>query len=199
MSDFNYKSAAIYIRYSSENNFESALERINEFLNFRGYFVEDIFSDRDNDLHQPDLNTFIKSLSSENYGAFCVVDMKHLPSVASRTDDFFEFVASLSNHSIRFFSIAEGLDSNGSAQKFVSQSFERIEDLKPFFKKTAALVGMQKAKESGKHIGRPFSSDYSKVYELRKAGLSYRKISEVLGISKGTVQHALSVERSSKL
>ena len=39
--------------------------------------------------------------------------------------------------------------------------------------------------------GRPRTADYKAIYRCRDRGISIQKIAEMLGVSRGSVQHAL--------
>lgn len=53
-------------------------------------------------------------------------------------------------------------------------------------------AGLRNAKAKGKRIGRPLQPvDPAKILTLRAAGLSWRKISEELGLGLGTVYRAI--------
>ena len=51
--------------------------------------------------------------------------------------------------------------------------------------------GLERARQLGRHIGRPKSADHALIRELRKQGMSIRQIARRVCTSTSTVQYAI--------
>ncbi len=52
---------------------------------------------------------------------------------------------------------------------------------------------LRKSQADGNHIGRKIAADYNLIYKLRDAGMGTQKIANIVGCSRGSVQHAIRI------
>jgi DNA invertase Pin-like site-specific DNA recombinase len=96
--------------------------------------------------------------------------------------DFFQSVG------IDFVSYQENIDTTTPAGKLMFTMVSAFAEFERSIIQERVRAGLSKAKAQGKRLGRPKKKvDTTRIKELRKAGLSVRKVAEVLGVSKTMV------------
>ena len=78
--------------------------------------------------------------------------------------------------------------------KMVFTVIGAVAELERSLIKERVIMGLERARKQGKQLGRPkIIVDREKVIRLREEGLSLRKIAEMLGIGKDSVNAILMV------
>ncbi len=96
---------------------------------------------------------------------------------------------------IDFISLSESLDTSTPMGKMVYTVIAAVAELERSLIRERVVMGINRARASGKRLGRPSGSraDIEKIYKLRGRGLSLREIATQTGVSKSTVSRLLSV------
>ena len=92
---------------------------------------------------------------------------------------------------VDFISLHEGVDTSTPNGRLVFGIFASIAEFERELIRDRVRSGIAAARARGKRLGRPKATvDVSRIAALRAQGLSWAKISEVLGIGEGTVRRA---------
>jgi DNA invertase Pin-like site-specific DNA recombinase len=101
-------------------------------------------------------------------------------------------LADLSVYGIAFISLRDNLDLSTPSGRLMFQIIGAMAEFERALIQERVRAGLRNAKAKGKRIGRPRQKvDSSKVAALRAEGLSWRSISERLGLGLGTVYRAI--------
>jgi DNA invertase Pin-like site-specific DNA recombinase len=101
-------------------------------------------------------------------------------------------LADLSVYGIAFISLRDNLDLSTPSGRLMFQIIGAMAEFERALIQERVRAGLRNAKAKGKRIGRPRQQvDSSKVVALRAEGLSWRSISERLGLGLGTVYRAI--------
>lgn len=105
-------------------------------------------------------------------------------------------LADLSAYGIAFISLRDNLDLSTPSGRLMFQIIGAMAEFERALIQERVRAGLRNAKAKGKRIGRPQQHvDSSKVAALRAEGLSWRCISERLGLGLGTVYRAIDHTR----
>jgi DNA invertase Pin-like site-specific DNA recombinase len=107
--------------------------------------------------------------------------------------EFVDRVLALDRAGVRFIAVTQGIDTDqGSpAGKLLMHILAAIAEFERDLIRERVKAGVAEAKRKGKHCGRPkkvFRRD--EAVNLRRKGMSWRKIAEVLGVPQATVRLA---------
>ena len=184
--------AVIYARVStSDQNCESQLKEIREYLSRMGWenageYVDTGFSG--SKASRPALDQLMKDASLRKFD--CVVVYK-LDRFGRSVLHLNSQLAILESLGIRFVAISQGIDtdSKNPTSRLLLHILSSVAEFERELIKERTLCGIRAAKAKGKTLGRPqriFKRD--EVVRLRdEEGLSWRKISEQLGVPTMTV------------
>ena len=94
---------------------------------------------------------------------------------------------------IDFISLSESLDTSTPMGKMVYTVIAAVAELERSLIRERVVMGINRARASGKRLGRPSGSraDIEKISKLRGRGLSLREIASQTGVSKSTVSRLL--------
>ena len=188
------KRAAIYARVSTHNgqNPEMQLEEVRKFCVARGWKVVNEFVDAG------------VSGSKERRPALdrLLIDCRHRAIdavVVYRYDRFARSLRQLVNAleefralGIDFVSLHEGVDTSTPNGRLVFGIFASIAEFERELIRDRVKSGLASAKAKGVHLGRPKRAvDAARIATLRKAGLSWRQISQQMSIGEGTARRAV--------
>ncbi len=132
--------------------------------------------------------------SDIDQGKISTVVVKSIDDICngiSDEDDLLSLLCLMSEKEIRFISIDEGVDLMGSQSKLALMVLNRYRRAAFQTKSANVRSGIQKAKKSGKTLGRPAKRDQQKIKQLRLQGLTIQKIADLLKISVGSVHRSL--------
>ena len=183
--------AVIYARVStSDQNCEAQLKEIREYLSRMGWenageFVDTGFSG--SKASRPALDQLMKDASLRKFD--CVVVYK-LDRFGRSVLHLNQQLAILESLSIRFVAISQGIDTDAKnpTSRLLLHILSSVAEFERELIKERTLCGIKSAKAKGKTLGRPkriFQRD--EVVRLRDEGMSWRKISEKLGVPTMTV------------
>lgn len=184
--------AVIYARVSTaDQNCASQLKEVREYLVRMGWenageFVDTGFSG--SKASRPALDQLMKDASLRKFD--CVVVYK-LDRFGRSVLHLNQQLAILESLSIRFVAISQGIDTDAKnpTSRLLLHILSSVAEFERELIKERTLCGIRAAKAKGKTLGRPqriFKRD--EVVRLRdEEGLSWRKISEQLGVPTMTV------------
>ncbi len=94
---------------------------------------------------------------------------------------------------IDFISVSESVDTSTPMGKMVYTVIAAVAELERSLIRERVIMGINRAKASGKRLGRPSGSraDIEEIFKLRGRGLSLRGIASQTGVSKSTVSRLL--------
>jgi DNA invertase Pin-like site-specific DNA recombinase len=102
-------------------------------------------------------------------------------------------LADLSAYGIAFISLRDHLGLSTPSGRLMFQIIGTMAEFERALIQERVKAGLRNAKAKGKRIGRPrLQVDRLRVLELRAQGLSWRQVSECLGLGLGTVYRAVS-------
>ena len=94
---------------------------------------------------------------------------------------------------IDFISLSESVDTPTPMGKMIFTILGAVAELERSLIKERVAMGIQRARKQGKTLGRPrVEVDARRVARLRPSGRSWREITGLLGVSKGTAQRAVA-------
>ena len=183
--------AVIYARVSTaDQNCASQLKEVREYLVRMGWenageFVDTGFSG--SKASRPALDQLMKDASLRKFD--CVVVYK-LDRFGRSVLHLNQQLAILESLSIRFVAISQGIDTDAKnpTSRLLLHILSSVAEFERELIKERTLCGIKSAKAKGKTLGRPkriFQRD--EVVRLRDEGMSWRKISEKLGVPTMTV------------
>ncbi|TPM06131.1 MULTISPECIES: recombinase family protein [unclassified Mesorhizobium] len=162
-------------------------------LNAKG--AEKIFSEKGSgqDGHRPELARCLEYLRDGD-----TLIVTKLDRLARSTSDLYRIMSALTEKNVGFKVLDdEFVDTTTRTGKLVLGVLALIAEFETDIRKERQLEGIAKAKTEGRIGGRPRIIDNSKrasIGELRSQGLSIRKIATEVGLSKTSVQKALSAD-----
>lgn len=190
---------ALYARVSTLNGQqdpEMQLTELREYAIRRGLSIHEEFVDQGvsgSKESRPALNRLMADAKRCRFDAVLVwkIDrfgrsLKHLVNS----------LADLSAYGIAFISLRDNLDLSTPSGRLMFQIIGAMAEFERALIQERVKAGLRNAKAKGKRIGRPRQPvDSSKALALRAQGLSWRSISERLGLGLGTVYRAVSSHR----
>ena len=98
---------------------------------------------------------------------------------------------------VDFISLSESIDTSTPMGKMVFTIISAVAELKRSLIRERIVMGLHKARQQGKKLGRPrLSVDVQRLRKLKSEGLSLRAIARETGISRTTVSDLLSASSS---
>ncbi|MBN2565030.1 MAG: recombinase family protein, partial [Candidatus Eisenbacteria bacterium] len=95
---------------------------------------------------------------------------------------------------VDFVSMTEGVDTSTSTGKLMFGIISAFAQFERDLIRERTMAGLERARKSGKRLGRPRKVfNRSQAERLKAAGLSVRQIAEKLGVSKSIVQRELAL------
>jgi DNA invertase Pin-like site-specific DNA recombinase len=81
--------------------------------------------------------------------------------------------------------------------KLVFQIIGAVAEFEKDIIRERVVAGLENAKQKGKQLGRPKIHDgiLKKAKDLRKQGISFRKIEKQLGVGEGTIRKTIKKEQ----
>ncbi len=93
---------------------------------------------------------------------------------------------------VQFVAVKDNVDYTTPAGQLFVQMLGSLAEFEKSLLRERTMMGLAHAKAQGKRLGRPRLERDDEIYLLCKNGLSYREIQKLTGISKGSIQRALS-------
>lgn len=190
------RRVALYARVSTLNGHqdpEMQLSELREYATRRGLSIHEDYVDQGvsgSKESRPALNRLMSDAQRCRFDAVLVwkIDrfgrsLKHLVNS----------LADLSAYGIAFISLRDNLDLSTPSGRLMFQIIGAMAEFERALIQERVKAGLRNAKAKGKRIGRPRQRvDSLLVQNLRAEGLSWRSISERLGLGLGTVYRAVA-------
>ncbi len=187
------KRAAIYARVSTHNgqNPEMQLEEIRAFCSNRGWKIVEEYVDTGISgakEHRPGLDRLLEACRRRLVDAVVVYRYDRFARSLRQLVNALEEFRALG---IDFVSLHEGVDTSTPNGRLVFGIFASIAEFERELIRDRVRSGLASAKAKGKRLGRPrVVVDRNRIAALRRAGTSWAKIGEALGVGEGTVRRA---------
>jgi DNA invertase Pin-like site-specific DNA recombinase len=189
---------ALYARVSTlhgQQDPEMQLSELREYADRRGLSIHEEYVDQGvsgSKESRPALNCLMTDAQKCRFDAVLVwkIDrfgrsLKHLVNS----------LADLSAYGIAFISLRDNLDLSTPSGRLMFQIIGAMAEFERALIQERVKAGLRNAKAKGKRIGRPRQRvDSFQVLKLRAEGLSWRGISERLGLGLGTVYRAVRAD-----
>ena len=185
--------AAIYARVSTKDQHcEMQLTDLRKYAGRQEWETVEYVEKASSVKKRPIFEAMLKDAQA---GKVDVVLVWRIDRFARSMKDFVSTTLQLSSWRVRLISITEGVDSGNENPfaKFMLGLLALLAELERNIIVERVNAGLAEAKRQGKHCGRPakvFRRDRAK--ELRKQGMSWRKIAAELGVDFATVRRAVA-------
>ena len=192
------KRVAIYARVSTtDQSTDSQLLDLRRFVADRGWHLHREYTDngisgtKDN---RPALNQLMDDAKKRK---FSVVLVWRFDRFARSTKHLILALEEFRNLGVDFVSYQENIDTSSPLGSAIFTIISAVAQLERDIIAERVKMGLRRAKENGKRLGRPqgTSLDIEAASRLRREGMGLRQIAEKLGSSKTTVGRVLA-ERS---
>jgi DNA invertase Pin-like site-specific DNA recombinase len=177
------RRCAVYARVSTDDQDESLqLTALQEFVSQRRWdlkaeYVDHGVSSRD---VRPQLERLMKDAHK---GKFDVVAVWKFDRFARSTRELVFALEQFQSWGIDFVSVTQSIDTSGPMGKLVFSVLAAIAEFERSLIAERVIAGMQEARRKGKHCGRPAKEfDVERAAELRRTGLSWRKLAGSTGM-----------------
>jgi DNA invertase Pin-like site-specific DNA recombinase len=115
--------------------------------------------------------------------------------LARSTTSLFRILSELEARGVKFECTDQDISTNSPTGKLLLSVLAGVAEFERELIRDRTKAGLARARAKGKRLGRPPKRvDMIKARELRDEGLSYRKIAEVLGITRPTLWKRLKNE-----
>lgn len=185
--------AAIYARVSTHNgqNPEMQLEELRAYCKRRGWEIAGEYVDvgiSGAKEHRPALDRLLVLCRKRSVDAVVVYRYDRFARSLRQLVNALEEFRALG---IDFVSLHEGVDTSTPNGRLVFGIFASIAEFERELIRDRVRSGLASAKARGKRLGRPrVIVDADRIATLRRAGISWAKIGETLGVGEGTVRRA---------
>lgn len=184
---------ALYARVSTNNGQspEMQLAEMREYASHRGFKIVAEYVDQGisgSKESRPELNRLMADAHRRKFDAVLCwkIDrfgrsLKHLVNA----------LADLDGYRVAFISLKDNLDLSTPSGRLMFQIIGAMAEFERALIQERVRAGLKNARARGKRLGRPRTSvDAAQVAELRTSGVSWRQISERMGVGVGTVRRA---------
>ena len=184
------KQVAIYARVStSGQNAENQLLELRRFVSMRGWsateYVDQGFSGAKTEEQRPALKALMDAARRRHIDAVVCWDFSRFARSMRQLVDALDLFRALD---VSFISLREGIDTTTANGRLMFGIFASLAEFERELIRERVLLGLRKAKEAGKRLGRPRSLfDEERALELKAKGLRVRAIGMMLGVSKDKV------------
>ena len=190
----NETKVAIYCRVSTnEQHVETQIEAIRKYCEIQNWSIEEIYQDvgvsgaQDS---RPDLDKLKRDCSKGKFKAIVVFKFDRM---ARSVSHLLECLELFRKHGVDFISISEGIDTSTAVGRMVFTFLGAIAEFERSLIRERVVAGLQRAKSSGTHCGRPRKGfDLSTALQLRQSGLGLKQVAKRLGIPRSTLHRSLS-------
>ncbi len=186
---------ALYARVSTANNGQSPemqLRELREYIDRRdwksvGEYVDTVISGARE--KRPELDRLMSDAHRRRFDAVVVWKFDRFARSVSHLLRALETFKALG---IEFVSLSEQVDTSTPTGKMVFTVLGAVAELERSLIAERVRAGLRNARAKGKRLGRPqVAVDIAKVKALRAQGRSWREISALMGMGRGTAQRAL--------
>ena len=190
-----------YVRVSTASqDATNQLLELRRYVAARGWesqeFVDQGISGSKTEEHRPALKSLMQVAKRRQIDAVVVWSFDRFARSMRQLVDALDSFQALG---ISFISLREGIDTTTANGRLVFGIFASLAQFEKELIRERVLLGLSRAKETGKQLGRPRASiDVEHALKLKADGLSARKIAAALGVGKDTVIRVLSENPSTK-
>lgn len=184
-------NVGIYARVSTAGqDTENQLIELRRYIGARSWtgteFVDHAFSGSKTEDERPALKSLMQAARARQIDAVVVWDFSRFARSMRQLVDALDLFRSLD---VSFISLREGIDTTTANGRLMFGIFASLAEFERELIRERVLLGLRKAKEAGKRLGRPeLSFDTEKALELKSSGLSNDAIGRTLGVSRETVR-----------
>ena len=189
------KRVALYARVSTKNKDqdpETQLMALREYAGHRGFDIADEYVDvgiSGAKERRPELDRLMTDARKRKIDAVLVARFDRFARSTRHLVLALEEFQSLGVH---FISLSESIDTSTPIGKMVFTIIGAVAELERSLIRERVVMGLARARKQGKRLGRPrVHVDALEITALREQGHSWREITELLGVSKGTAQRAV--------
>ena len=185
------KRIAIYARVSTDRQAaESQLNALREYIDKRAWAISKEYIDEGYTGSTTKRPAFAAMMADARKRSFDILLVYKLDRLSRSLKDLIATLDDLHSLGIDFISYDNGLDTTTPTGRLI---FNVVGDVAEFEKdiiRERVKAGLENAKRKGKLLGRPPLSPrlLAQANQLRKQGLSFRKIGLQLGIPESTVR-----------
>ncbi|PCI26306.1 resolvase [Candidatus Kaiserbacteria bacterium] len=159
--------------------------RQNNIKSYRLFFDEGISGSKSS---RPQLDVMMSEVRSGNVDAVVVYSFSRF---ARSTQHLLSALQEFDQHEVSFVSLSEQLDTSTAIGRALFTIISAIAELERELISERVKCGLENAKAKGKKLGREKSRNSKLIRELANKRLSQRKIAELVGCCKSTVQREL--------
>ena len=177
------KRAALYARVSTDDQDESMqLNELRQMVVQRGWELKGEYVDHGVSSRsvRPQLEALMRDAQKHK---FDVVAVWKFDRFARSTRELVFALEQFQSWGIDFVSFTQSVDTSGSMGRLVFSVLAAIAEFERDLIRERVIAGMKEAKRRGKHCGRPMIEfNMDQAAELRKNGLSWRKLASATGV-----------------
>ncbi|MHA2218935.1 MAG: recombinase family protein [Candidatus Hodarchaeales archaeon] len=188
------KLVAIYARVSTDKQkVDMQLNELRSFVKRSGWKIYKEFIDEGYTGSNTKRPAFNEMISESRKRKFDILLVWKLDRLSRSLKDLINTLDELSDLGINFISYDNNLDTTTPTGKLVFQIIGAVAEFEKDIIRERVVAGLENARQKGKRLGRPTISNYTqeKAKDLRKQGLSFRKIEKQLGVGEGTLRKKL--------
>jgi DNA invertase Pin-like site-specific DNA recombinase len=184
---------AIYARVSTNNAQDPSMQtrELREYADHRGWSVTGEYVDRGvsgGKESRPAMNRLLNAIHERKCDVVLVWKMDRW---ARSLRNLVNSLADLEARGVAFVSLRDNVDLTTPSGRLMVQIIGAMAEFERALIQERVKAGLRNARAKGMRIGRPrVEVDGRQVMALREAGVSWSKICERTGLSKGTAQRA---------
>ena len=186
---------AIYARVSTDKQkVDMQLNELRDFVKRSGWKVYKEFIDEGYTGSNTKRPAYNEMISESRKRKFDILVVWKLDRLSRSLKDLINTLDELGYLGINFISYDNNLDTTTPTGKLVFQIIGAVAEFEKDIIRERVVAGLENAKQKGTQLGRPKIHDgiLDKAKELRKQGLSFRKIEKQLGVGEGTIRKKIN-------
>jgi DNA invertase Pin-like site-specific DNA recombinase len=192
------KTVAIYARVSTDKQkVDMQLNELRDFVNRSGWKVYKEFIDEGYTGSNTKRPAFSEMRHEARKRKFDILLVWKLDRLSRSLKDLINTLDELGHLGINFISYDNNLDTTTPTGKLVFLIIGAVAEFEKDIIRERVVAGLENAKQKGKQLGRPKIHDgiLENAKELRKQGMSFRKIEKQLGVGEGTIRKTIKKEQ----
>ena len=185
------QTVAIYARVSTDKQkVDMQLNQLRDFVKRSSWKVYKEFSDEGYTGSNTKRPAFTEMRQEARKRKFDILLVWKLDRLSRSLKDLINTLDELGHVGINFISYDNNLDTTTPTGKLVFQIIGAVAEFEKDIIRERVVAGLENARQKGKKLGRPKIHDgiLEKAKELRKQGISFRKIEKQLGVGEGTIR-----------
>ena len=185
------KKVAIYARVSTDRqSAESQLNALREYIDKRAWAISKEYIDEGYTGSTTKRPAFAAMMADARKRSFDILLVYKLDRLSRSLKDLIATLDDLHSLGIDFISYDNGLDTTTPTGRLIFNVVGAVAEFEKDIIRERVKAGLENAKRKGKLLGRPPLSPrlLAQANQLRKQGLSFRKIGLQLGIPESTVR-----------